>query len=281
VTAHTLPLLMNVDAVAVESWTGAPPNLSEPIPQQDFDFQLPAALTGARAPRIAYYKSWEEPQEGGWTRWTLDQHRLAYDTIKNERIRAGNLRQDYDVLLFQSQGAGSILEGHEPGSLPPQYTGGVGEDGSAALRQFVEQGGRIVAVEEATEFFIDLFGLAIENAVDDLRPQDFYVPGSIVALDLQSGSPLTAGLDPTVHGWYWGSSRAFDVTDPNVRVIARYDEGNPVKSGWILGPEKIAGKPAMLEATIGQGSVVMFGFQPDYRAQTVATWPLLFNAMTP
>jgi glutamine amidotransferase-like uncharacterized protein len=117
--------------------------------------------------------------------------------------------------------------------------------------------------------------------VDDLRPQDFYVPGSIVALDLQSGSPLTAGLDPTVHGWYWGSSRAFDVTDPNVRVIARYDEGNPVKSGWILGPEKIAGKPAMLEATIGQGSVVMFGFQPDYRAQTVATWPLLFNAMTP
>jgi hypothetical protein len=53
-----------------------------------------------------------------------------------------------------------------------------------------------------------------------------------------------------------------------------------VKSGWILGPERIAGKPALLHARVGQGSVVLFGFQPDYRGQTVATWPLLFNALT-
>jgi hypothetical protein len=279
VTAHTLPLLMNVDAVAIDSWSGAAPQLSDAIPEQTFAFSLPPALSGARAPRVAYYKSWEEPMEGGWTRWTLDQHGLVYDTIKNERIRAGNLGADYDVLLFQSQGAESILEGSEPGSLPEPYTGGVGEQGQAALRQFVEQGGRIVAIEEATDFFIDLFGLDVDNAVDGLPPQDFYVPGSIVELDLQPSHALNAGLAPTIHGWYWGSSRAFDVAATNVRVVATYGEENPVKSGWILGPGNIAGKPALLEATIGQGSVVLFGFQPDYRAQTVATWPLLFNAL--
>jgi glutamine amidotransferase-like uncharacterized protein len=79
--------------------------------------------------------------------------------------------------------------------------------------------------------------------------------------------------------WFSDGSRAFDVTDPNIRVIARYSAGNPALSGWILGPEKVAGKPALLEATVGRGSVVLFGFQPDYRSQSVATWPLIFNAM--
>ena len=90
---------------------------------------------------------------------------------------------------------------------------------------------------------------------------------------------VAQGLDPTIHGWYWDSSRAFDVSGENIDVVATYGEGNPVKSGWILGPENIAGKPALLEAHVGQGSVVLFGFQPDYRSQTVATWPLLFNAL--
>src|SRR5690606_33712068 len=72
VTAHTLPLLMNVEAVAVESWNGAPPSLSAPIEQVEWQWQLPPALTGERAPRIAMYKSAQESMEAGWTRWVFD-----------------------------------------------------------------------------------------------------------------------------------------------------------------------------------------------------------------
>jgi hypothetical protein len=64
-----------------------------------------------------------------------------------------------------------------------------------------------------------------------------------------------------------------------VQVIGRFGDPNPLLSGWLLGPEYLAGLPAIVEARVGRGSIVLFGFQPDYRGQTVTTWPLLFNAL--
>ena len=283
VTAHTLPLLMNVEAVAVES---VRPGLEallgdQLIPAPDFDFGLPSALVGSGAPRIAMYKSWQEPMEAGWTRWLFDQHGLQYDTLKDARARAGFLRGDYDVIVLQNQSPQSIAQGYDVRTVPEPYAGGLGVEGLTALRAFVNEGGRIVAIEEATELVTDLFGLEVSNAVDRLAPQDFYVPGSIVELRLDTEHPLNQGLPESVMAWYWGSSRAFDVRDSDIRVTARYSEGNPVRSGWILGPQRLAGQAAMVEALVGSGSVVLIGFQPNYRAQTVATWPLLFNAMNP
>lgn len=280
VTAHTLPLLMNVEAVEVEQWDAEMPPLSEPIPIQDWQFTLPPALAGDDAPRIGIYKSWQEPMEAGWTRWVFDQYGLRYDTLKDARIRAGDLGNDYDVILLQSQEPQSIRDGHEPGSLPREYTGGIGEEGERALAEFVRSGGRLVAIEEATDFAIELLGLGVANAVDDLEPQQFYVPGSILRLDLEPEDPLAEGVDSTTSAWYWRTSRAFDVSDEAIRVAARYGPGNPVQSGWILGPKHLAGQPALLEAVVGDGSAVLFGFQPNYRAQSVATWPLLFDALT-
>jgi hypothetical protein len=281
VTAHTLPLLMNVEAVAIEQGDGARPSLSAPIPQVEWQFQLPPTLTGSNAPRIALYKSAQESMEAGWTRWVFDMHGLRYDTLKDARARQGELRRDFDVIVLQSQSAGSIREGHDAGSLPEQYTGGLGDAGVAALQQFVRDGGRLVAIEEATEFAAELFELPVTSAVEDLPPQDFYVPGSIVRIDIDAADPLAAGVGSSVHGWYWGDSRAFNVTGDGVRVVARYGAGNPKVSGWILGPEHIADKPALVTANVGEGSVVLFGFQPNYRGQTIATWPMLWTAMTP
>ena len=108
------------------------------------------------------------------------------------------------------------------------------------------------------------------NAVEDLPPQDFYVPGSILRIDVDAADPLAGGVGDHVHGWYWGDSRAFNVSGGDMRVVARYGAGDPKVSGWIL-----------VHANVGQGSVVLFGFQPNYRGQTIATWPLLWAAMTP
>lgn len=280
VTAHTLPLLMDVEAVAVEDWDGPAPPLSAAIPIQDWDFALPPALAGAEAPRIGLYKSWQEPMEAGWTRWVFDQHGLQYDTLKDARVRAGDLGRDYDVILLQSQEPRSIREGHPPGELPPEYTGGIGEEGEHALADFVREGGRIIAIEQATDFAIELLGLGVANAVEEMPARDFYVPGSILRLDIAlNDRPLAQGVAPTTSAWFSGRSRAFDVSDPSIQIVARYGPDNPLQSGWILGPQHLAEKPALLEASVGDGSIVLFGFQPNYRGQSVATWPLLFNAL--
>lgn len=276
VTAHVLPLLMGVEARALAS---APEvELGDPIEPPTPSYELPPALSGAQAPRVAVYKGHRETMPAGWTRWMLDAHALRYDTLHDARIRAGALNDDYDVLLFQSQSAESVVDGHPPGSLPERYTGGLGQAGSAAVRQFVEEGGRLVVVEEAAEFAVELFGLRVSNPVAGLPSTDFYVPGSLLRVDL-TPDRLTAGYEEgSTAVWYWRSSRAFEVADDRVEVLGRYAP-QPVVAGWVLGSGRLAGRPALLRARIGRGEVVLFGFQPNYRGQSIVTWPLLFNAL--
>jgi len=276
VTAHTLGYLLDFDAIAVDGPIDVA--LSEPISVPDFDFRLPEHLAGPDAPRIALYKSWDEPMPEGWQRWAFDQHDMQYDTLHDADIQNGALG-DYDVLIFQAQDAESIRDGFEEGRLPEEYTGGLGDIGSVAVQSFVQGGGRVVAIEAATDFVRDLFDLEIRDLTDGLANTDFYVPGSILRLELDSASEITEGMRDEIAAWYWRSSMAYEVDDPRVRVAARYGSGDPLLSGWVLGGHHIAGAPAILEADIGEGSLVLFGFQPNYRAQTLATWPLLFNSL--
>ena len=77
------------------------------------------------------------------------------------------------------------------------------------MREFVESGGRLVVMEEAADFAIGLFGLDVGNPVEDLANTEFYVPGSILRVDLAS-DPVSAGYDGSTEAWYWRSSRAFN-----------------------------------------------------------------------
>jgi hypothetical protein len=277
VTAHTLPLLMDVEAVAVHESIDVP--LSEPISTHSVTYRAPPALAGRRAPRVGLYRGSRESMPAGWTRWVLDQHGIRYESVQDADLRRGDLERRYDVIVFQDQSATQILEGWREDQVPTQFTGGVGADGAAALRRFAERGGRVIAIESATDFAISTFGLEIRNPVAGLDPSSFYIPGSILRLDVDTGHPIGQGVPASSIAWYWPSSRAFEVEGGDVRVIARYGAGDPRLSGWVLGAETLSGRPAVVEARVGRGSVVLFGFQPNYRGQTIATWPLLFEAM--
>lgn len=301
VTAHTLPLLTGVEAIPVDSLPSA--ELGPVVPEPERTFELPAELAGPDAPRIALYKSNQEPMVAGWTRWLFDRHGLVYDTLGTDEIREGGLRETHDVIVLQSQSYGSMVNGWSVGEVPPDWSGGLGVEGSRALRDFVRNGGRLVAMEQATDFVVRILGLDVANAVERLPAEEFFVPGSLVRVTVESdpdstdgtGGDLEAGNAASVDRevappayptgesavWFGPDSRAFTVTDPTVRILARYSEVEPLLSGWMVGPDHVTGRPALLEADAGRGSVVLFGFQPNYRGQSVATWPLLFDALIP
>ena len=130
----------------------------------------------------------------------------------------------------------------------------------------------------ATLILFDVDGTLIDTAGAGKRAMErsFRDVLGVDGFERAAGVPYAGRTDPTI---LESLARAFEVDDERVRVVARYGEGDPLLSGWALGGELIAGAPAILEADVGAGSVVLFGFQPNYRAQTLGTWPLLFNSI--
>ncbi len=64
-----------------------------------------------------------------------------------------------------------------------------------------------------------------------------------------------------------------------MKTIARYGDQDVLLSGWLEGEDMIAGRAAVVEAPVGTGRVVLFGFPVQHRAQSYATFRLLFNAL--
>ena len=309
VTAHTLPLLFGVEARFVEDPVKGPlvpanikerissvPNLASDTASWIAANQAWAngravfrSTVGAfhfgndpgpgwreiKRPRIGLYQSWTANMDEGWTRWLFEDIGFAYTTLHNPDFQAGDLRSRFDAIIFPDQSSNSIATGNPPGSMPPDYTGGIGDKGAAALLEFANAGGTLIFLNRASNYAIDHLGVKAKNVLANVPPRDFYSPGSLLNVTLDTSNPLTYGLPRDVAVWS-ESSPAFETSEPSV---ARYPERGILASGWLLGETRIAGKTALVDARSGSGHIILFGMRPQYRAQSYLTFKLLFNAL--
>jgi hypothetical protein len=276
--AHGSDAVYAVTSVTPEVWSRA---------TEDFlvtDKFMPALDPGVdvKEPRVGLYQAWTANMDEGWTRWVLEQYGFPYTTLENPDIKAGKLRQHFDAIILPDARTREILEGRDSKTTPPDYRGGIGEQGWAALAEFVHDGGTLIALGDASDLLIDKMPLPVKDIKETLAPAQHFAPGTIVNLQVDAAHPVGFGVAPETYGFYINSP-FFQLSDgfstQKVNVVARYPNGQVNASGWLRGEDLQLGKAAVVAIDMNPGKVVLFGIRPQHRAQTHATFPLLFNAM--
>jgi hypothetical protein len=254
--------------------------------------KAPQNLRQVGKARVGLYKPWTENIDEGWTRWVLDQYEFEYVSITDADIRAGNLRARFDAIILPSASPDRLVSGYPPDAVPPEYSGGMTAAGLDAVKTFVRSGGTLICLAQASDLAIGAFDLPVRDIAREADDR-LFVPGSILRLDLDPSKPLAYGMEPHTAAFFAFSS-AFESIPPRgpaaghggdptpasgLDTIARYGARDVLISGWLEGEELIAGRDAVVQATVGAGHVVLLGFPVQHRGQSHATFRLLFNAI--
>ncbi len=273
------------------------------------------ALRALTRPRVGLYKSYVASMDEGWTRWVLESHHFDVVSLSDEDVRAGAfdglnaiIMPHPDGRVYFKNNIEKILTGHPAGSMPEQYTGGIGLQGALALQQFVANGGTMLSFGDAVEFAISQFGLPVRDIVAGASTKNFSIPGSLLRAKVDSDDPLAIGMDEEIAvNFVRGSAfaplsqtgclddllntrhcneiarggrpvKVFAETD-YFDSIVNYAESDVLMSGWAEGTRHIAGKSALARVSLGEGQVFLFGFRPQFRGQPRGTYKLMFNAL--
>jgi hypothetical protein len=266
--------------------------------------------------RIGLWDQYGGSMPSGWIRYIFEQtHPVKYDLVFPPALDAGSLGQKYDVLIFPDgaipAAAGEMGGGGRggamaaaaaaggrggqagPSGIPAEYQGRQGritpETTIPMLKKFVEDGGTIIAIGDSASIASHLgipagSGLVeIVNGVERRLPNDkFYVPGSVLSIDVDPANPLAYGFDAKVDVM-WENSPALklgpDAALRGVKTVGWFSSDAPLKSGWAWGQQYLKGLATALDVSYGKGKVFIFTPEITFRAQPHATFKFLFNGI--
>ena len=164
-------------------------------------------------PRIGYVHSWTRTQDEGWWRAALDTYGVPYTYFADQKLREGNLRSKYDVIIFPHVGGSAVAQVNGmavTGGAPLPYKktaatpnlgvldssddirGGMGIEGLAELAKFVREGGTLIT-EGSTSTIFPEYGITPDVTVED--PAQLFVRGSILR------GRITDPKSPIVYGY--------------------------------------------------------------------------------
>jgi len=272
---------------------------------------VPAAPKGTafelRPVRIGLWDSYGGSMASGWIRWLLEQFEFPFELVFAPALDAGGLNGRFDVLIFvggsiprfqvagqEGRGGPRDFQPQPPADVPDEYKDRIGritaEKTIPILRQFVEAGGTILALDSAA-VLAEHFGLPLTNALVEkspegadvpLRSEKFYIPGSLLRARVDNTAPLAHGLPDTIDVFFdntpaWTLSP--DAELKGVRPVAWFDDGKLLRSGWAWGESYLRGSVQVAEAAMGEGKVVLYGPEIAFRGQPHGTFKLLFNGI--
>jgi Zinc carboxypeptidase len=298
VAGWTLPLQMGLQSFAVMSLRESASERRLTLIRSENDVRRDLALalwTTDKSPivnpvkpnvRVAIYQnSRAGNMDEGWTRFVFDTFNVPFQTVREGGLSEGNLRPRFDTIVLPSD---RTREPAEPAT--EEATRGISDTGYRNLARFVEDGGTLICFDGSCAPLIKQWRLPLRNILEGLRSSEFYCPGSILRVDLDTSHPIARTMMKETDVYFTNSS-AFELTNTPrpisdgpqtpwpVRVVARYAKDDVLQSGWLLGEDKIEDRIALAEIQMGPGRIILFGFRPQHRGQTWGTFPLIWNAV--
>ncbi|MFH0843203.1 MAG: M14 family metallopeptidase [Bacteroidota bacterium] len=264
--------------------------------------QDPGKLASAPVtmPRLALVETYFSDMDAGWTRYLFDSYQLPYTVLHPDEFEKTDFTGQFDAVIFPGTSKALLMNG-KPGSeaapsmsnYHPEYQKGMGKKGLEKLLLFVNDGGKVISWGQSTDLFTGLldftkgeikeeFVLPFANGADQARRDGLLIPGSLVKVQLRLDHPLTWGMPAEVGVFYRGNplfSTSVPRFDMDRRVIASFPEKEILMSGYSEKEETLAEKPAMIWIKKGKGEIILYSFNPQFRASTPGTYKLLFNAL--
>ncbi|HSP61745.1 MAG TPA: M14 family metallopeptidase [Pyrinomonadaceae bacterium] len=288
VAGWTLPMSMGLEGPAVISIREAASERKLTLIKNENDVRRDLGLplwTSDKSPimnpikagiRVGIYQGARGNMDEGWTRYVFDTFNAPYQSLRDAAINETNLRASYDAIVLPSD---RTREPADSGAPTAEGGAGISDKGFVNLARFVEDGGTLICFDGSCGSLIKRWKLPLRNVLEGLRSSDFYCPGSILRIDVDTSNPIARTMSKDVDAYFINSS-AFEATDKDrVQIIARYAKENILRSGWLLGEDKIKDRVALAEVEMGKGRVVLFAFRPQHRGQTWGTFPFIWNAI--
>ena len=300
VAGWTLPMQMGLDAPAVLTIREAANERKLTLIKNENEVRRDLGLalwTTDKSPianpikpgiRIGIYQnSRAGNMDEGWTRYVFDTFNVPFESLRDPGLTEGNLHARFDAIVLPSEQTRAPADSDAPATEGGR---GIGDTGYTNLAHFVEDGGTLICFDGSCGSLIKQWQLPLRNVLEGLRSSDFYCPGSILGLDVDTSNLIARTMSPDVNAYFINSS-AFELTESakpktdvepsqmQVKVIARYAKDDVLRSGWLRGEERIKDHIALAEIGIGKGRIVLFAFRPQHRGQTWGTFPFIWNAI--
>lgn len=268
----------------------------------------------AMLPRLGLWIPWADTDMMGWIRYVLDQQQIPYTYLRDEDLRAGDLRSAVDVILYgpfsRLELTGQIYgiaatDGPIPFRTSEEFpslgepvasddiTGGPGFSGLAELQEFVESGGVLLTLGAGSTLALE--GGIVRNVLR-ARTDTVFTPGSeLLASFAQAGHPIGYGYGAqtgvfrtnlpvydTPRRWLTAAYCTSCLTGPidERHVVMTWGgDGDIVLSGGMRGATELAGRPAVIATPLGDGQVVSYNFNGIHRDMNRGDYRLVWNAI--